>query len=77
VLKILEATDGDLRSVIELVANVSELDISPHFNEEGRVTFSSKVLADVETAFDKIRFESLKVIKNDNLIGTDFQAIKW
>ena len=32
------------------------------------------ILPDVETAFDKIRFQSLKVVENGNLIG--FGAIR-
>ncbi len=73
-MQIIKTTEEDLCSVIELVANVSQLDILPHFNEEGRSTFALKVIPDVETAFDKIRFESLKVMINGNLIG--FGAIR-
>jgi len=74
VLQIVETTVEDLHSVIELVASVSQTDILPHFNEEGREVFSSKVLPDVEKAFDKTRFDTLKVIDNDKLIG--FGAIR-
>ncbi len=73
-LQIIETTIEDLRSVIELVASVSQKDILPHFNEEGRETFSSKVLPDVETTFNKTCFETLKVIDNGKLIG--FGAIR-
>jgi len=74
VLQIIETTIEDLRSVIELVANVSQADILPHLNEEGRETFSSKVLPDVETTFNQTRFESLKIVENGKLIG--FGAIR-
>ncbi|MGF1685048.1 GNAT family N-acetyltransferase [Photobacterium minamisatsumaniensis] len=73
-MKILETEFEDLSSVVELVARVSQSDILPHFSEEGRVTFSSKVLPDVEMAFDKTRFQSLKVIEKDKLVG--FGAIR-
>jgi GNAT superfamily N-acetyltransferase len=73
-LQIIETTLEDLHSVIELVANVSQADILPHFDEEGRETFSSKILPDVKTTFDKACFDTLKVIENGKLIG--FGAIR-
>ncbi|CAH6939259.1 N-acetyltransferase domain-containing protein [Vibrio chagasii] len=73
-MQIRETTIEDLGSVIELVASVSQADILPHFNEEGRETFLSKVLPDVKTSFNKDRFETLKVIDNGKLVG--FGAIR-
>ena len=73
-MQIIETTLEDLHSVIELVANVSQADILPHFDEEGRETFSSKILPDVKTTFDKACFDTLKVIENGKLIG--FGAIR-
>ena len=73
-MNIEETEISDLGSVIELVANVSNANILPHLSEQGRATFASKVLPDVETAFDKERFQSLKVTKGNKLIG--FGAIR-
>ena len=42
-LQIIETTVEDVHSVIELVTHISQTDILPHFNEEGRETFSAKV----------------------------------
>jgi len=73
-LQIIETTVEDVHSVIELVTHISQIDILPHFNEEGRENFSAKVLPDVKTTFDKTRFDTLKVIENGKLIG--FGAIR-
>lgn len=73
-MKIVETSIKDLNSVLELVENVSQLDILPHFSKKGQVYFSSKVLPDIETAFDKVSFQSLKLIENGTLIG--FGAIR-
>ncbi|EHH1242057.1 GNAT family N-acetyltransferase [Vibrio parahaemolyticus] len=72
---VIEETEiSDLGFVIDLVKSVSSTNILPYFSEQGQRSFASKILPDVETAFDKTRFHSIKVTENNKLIG--FGAIR-
>ncbi len=73
-MKIEEAEISDLNLVVDLIINVSSVNILPYFNELGQATFASQILPDVETAFDKTRFQSVKVTLNNQLVG--FGAIR-
>ncbi|EGQ8195906.1 GNAT family N-acetyltransferase [Vibrio parahaemolyticus] len=73
-MNIEETEISDLGLVVDLVTRVSSANILPHFNEQGQVTFASKILPDVETAFDKTRFQNLKATKDNELVG--FGAIR-
>lgn len=68
-MEIKEVSLDDLDAVVSLVARVSQVDIFPHFSLQGKETFACKVLPDVEKTFDKARFQSLKVLDGDKLIG--------
>ncbi|MDP2572268.1 GNAT family N-acetyltransferase [Vibrio penaeicida] len=59
----------DMAAVVELVEKVANSDILPHFNEKGRLTFISKVLPDLKTAFDESKFYSVKAVENGKPIG--------
>ncbi|MBD1558692.1 GNAT family N-acetyltransferase [Vibrio sp. S9_S30] len=56
-------------ALMELAEKVSNSDILPHFSEERRMTFISKVLLDVKTAFDTDAFHRVKAADNDRVIG--------
>ncbi len=72
---LIEATEhSDLAAVAKLVASVSEASIFPYFSEEGRSLFAAKVLPDVQTAFDREHFQSLKITQDNKVIG--FGAIR-
>ncbi|TOQ81762.1 GNAT family N-acetyltransferase, partial [Vibrio parahaemolyticus] len=73
-MNIEETEISDLGLVVDLVTRVSSANILPNFNEQGQVTFASKILPDVETAFEKTRFQSLKATKDNELVG--FGAIR-
>lgn len=60
---------SDLDSIVELVERVSNSNILPHFSEEGRLFFTSKVLPDIKTTFDDTRFQRFKLTEHNQLIG--------
>ncbi|WP_104400598.1 GNAT family N-acetyltransferase [Vibrio penaeicida] len=66
-IKTIEETD--IKAAVELVEKVASSDILPHFSEKGRLTFISKVLPDLKTAFDRSKFHSVKAVDNGKLIG--------
>ena len=59
----------DLDAVKRLVEQVSESDVLPELSEEGKATFKSRVLPDIESTFDDGRFLSLKVVVSGNIVG--------
>lgn len=68
-MEIRKVEETDIAAIVELVEKVSNSDILPHFSEEGRVIFISKVLPDLKTAFDNTNFYSVKAIEKEQLIG--------
>ena len=73
-LQVVAISREDLNPVVALVSDVSELDVLPHFSEQGRLAFSSKVIPDIKTAFDEACFKSFKAVDGDNIVG--FGAIR-
>ncbi|MCG6221060.1 GNAT family N-acetyltransferase [Vibrio diabolicus] len=73
-MNIEETEISDLGLVVDLVTRVSLANIVPYFSVRGQTTFASKILPDVETAFDKVRFQSVKATIGNELVG--FGAIR-
>ncbi|MEK2099256.1 GNAT family N-acetyltransferase [Vibrio alginolyticus] len=73
-VRIEETQESDFVQVVDLVKRVVDKNILPHFSNEGQVLFSSKVRSDVETTFDKSKFQNLKLIENNKVIG--FAALR-
>nr|WP_250157902.1 GNAT family N-acetyltransferase [Vibrio alginolyticus] len=73
-VRIEETQESDFLQVVDLVKRVVDKDILPHFSNEGQAMFSSKVRSDVETTFDKSKFQNLKLIENSKVIG--FAALR-
>ncbi len=73
-VKIEETQESDFLQVVDLVKRVVDKDILPHFSDEGQALFSSKVQSDVETTFDNSKFQNLKLIENNKVIG--FAALR-
>ncbi|HHC7102335.1 TPA: GNAT family N-acetyltransferase [Vibrio parahaemolyticus] len=73
-MKIEETQESDFLQVVDLVKRVVDKDILPHFSDEGQALFSSKVQSDVETTFDNSKFQNLKLIENNKVIG--FAALR-
>ncbi|MEZ8826000.1 GNAT family N-acetyltransferase [Vibrio amylolyticus] len=68
------ATEHDSEAISKLFREVSNVDILPHFNEQGKEQYESSVLPDLTTTFNKERFVTLKVMSSGNLLG--FGAIR-
>ncbi|EKP4442030.1 GNAT family N-acetyltransferase, partial [Vibrio alginolyticus] len=68
-MRIEETQESDFLQVVDLVKRVVDKDILPHFSNEGQALFTSKVRSDVETTFDKSKFQNLKLIENNKVIG--------
>ncbi|MBE4467428.1 GNAT family N-acetyltransferase [Vibrio parahaemolyticus] len=73
-MRIEETQESDFLQVVDLVKRVVDKDILPHFSNEGQALFTSKVRSDVETTFDKSKFQNLKLIENNKVIG--FAALR-
>ncbi|HIF5590089.1 TPA: hypothetical protein ACX3CV_004526 [Vibrio parahaemolyticus] len=73
-MRVEETQESDFFQVVDLVKRVVDKDILPHFSNEGQALFSSKVRSDIETTFDKSKFQNLKLIEDNKVIG--FAALR-
>lgn len=73
-VKISRVTREDLEEVEGLVLSVSEQDVLPHFNEEGKSEFLSRVLPDIEKTLNRVNFYSVKLVSDGKLVG--FSALR-
>ncbi|WP_257886751.1 GNAT family N-acetyltransferase, partial [Vibrio parahaemolyticus] len=73
-VRVEETQESDFFQVVDLVKRVVDKDILPHFSNEGQALFSSKVRSDIETTFDKSKFQNLKLIEDNKVIG--FAALR-
>jgi len=67
-VKISRVTREDLEEVEGLVLSVSEQDVLPHFNEEGKSEFLSRVLPDIEKTLNRVNFYSVKLVSDGFLL---------
>ena len=59
----------DLESVKRFISQVSEMDVLPNFNDQGKAEYKSRVLPDVVMTLDTERFQTLKVIFAGEVVG--------
>jgi GNAT superfamily N-acetyltransferase len=59
----------DLESVKRFISQVSEMDVLPNFNDQGKAEYKMRVLPDVVMTLDTERFQTLKVISAGEVIG--------
>lgn len=59
----------DLESVKRFISQVSEMDVLPNFNDQGKAEYKLRVLPDVVMTLDTERFQTLKVISSGEIIG--------
>ncbi|KJY79274.1 acetyltransferase [Vibrio coralliilyticus] len=64
----------DIDAVLNLVSEVSAIDILPLFNEEGKQQFHERIAPDLHTVFSGKNFLAIKAVSNDNLLG--FAALR-
>ncbi|CZF78451.1 putative acetyltransferase [Grimontia celer] len=64
----------DLEAAQELVNSVSEADVMPLFNTQGKAEFKSRILPDLATTFDDSRFYTVIAFNNEKVIG--FAALR-
>ncbi|MGO2233859.1 MAG: GNAT family N-acetyltransferase [Marinomonas sp.] len=68
-MEILHVELTDLEAVKQFVTQVSEVDVLPHFNEQGKMAYESRVLPEIVTTFDIGRFQILKVVCTGEIVG--------
>ncbi|MBQ4879612.1 GNAT family N-acetyltransferase [Pseudoalteromonas luteoviolacea] len=66
--------NGDLQSISKLVADVSNMDILPHFCRQGQDEFISRVIPDLEATMNPALFKSIVATELGQIIG--FGAIR-
>lgn len=59
----------DLESVKRFISQVSEMDVLPNFNDQGKAEYKLRVLPDVVMTLDTERFQTLKVIFAGEIVG--------
>jgi GNAT superfamily N-acetyltransferase len=64
----------DLDDVKRFVSQVSEVDVLPNFNDQGKAEFKARILPDIVTTFDDEHFQTLKVIFAGEMVG--FAALR-
>lgn len=73
-MEIARVVQGDLEAVESLIRIVSKTEVLPHFNEQGKIEYLARVLADIETTFNESCFYSVKLVSAGKLIG--FAALR-
>jgi GNAT superfamily N-acetyltransferase len=59
----------DLESIKYFVTEVFEIDVLPHFNDQGKAEYKARVLSDVVKTFDTACFKALKVVCTGEIVG--------
>jgi predicted GNAT family N-acyltransferase len=59
----------DLESVKRFISQVSEMDVLPNFNDQGKAEYKMRVLPDVVMTLDAERFQTLKVVSAGEIVG--------
>ena len=59
----------DLDDAKRFVSQVSEVDVLPHFNDQGKAEYKARVLADIVTTFDIERFQTIKAVCAGKIVG--------
>ncbi|MDP5055513.1 MAG: GNAT family N-acetyltransferase [Marinomonas hwangdonensis] len=59
----------DLESIKYFVTEVSEIDVLPRFNDQGKAEYKARVLPDIVKTFDTACFKALKVVCTGEIVG--------
>lgn len=73
-MQILAIHMDDLEAIAALMRDVSEVDVVPHFNEQGKMAYRARVLSDIQKIFDPASFNTVKLISEGVLVG--FAALR-
>ncbi|HCH0918689.1 TPA: GNAT family N-acetyltransferase [Vibrio parahaemolyticus] len=73
-MEILKAVKSDLDAVTKLVSDVSNKDVLPLFNAQGKQEYKDRILSDLATTFDDDKFLSIKAVSGGQLLG--FAALR-
>ncbi|WP_028024054.1 GNAT family N-acetyltransferase [Enterovibrio calviensis] len=65
---------SDVAAVQTLIATVSEHDVLPLFNAQGREEYKTRVLPDIQTTFDESQFTTIKADHDGEVVG--FAALR-
>ncbi|MGF1767100.1 GNAT family N-acetyltransferase [Enterovibrio makurazakiensis] len=63
------AKPSDISAVQHLIAMVSELDVLPLFNAQGKEEYKTRVLPDIESTFDESMFTAIKAEHDGEMVG--------
>ncbi|KJG40643.1 acetyltransferase [Photobacterium angustum] len=73
-MEIQKVLKSDLEAVTKLVSEVSDKDVLPLFNEQGKQEYKDRVLPDLVTTFEHEKFSSVKVVSDGEVLG--FAALR-
>ncbi|HAS64235.1 MAG TPA: GNAT family N-acetyltransferase [Vibrio sp.] len=73
-MEIQKVVKADLDAVISLVSEVSNKDVLPLLNKQGKQEYQNRVLPDLATTFDDEKFLSVKAVSGGELLG--FAALR-
>ncbi|TLX48034.1 GNAT family N-acetyltransferase [Pseudoalteromonas phenolica] len=68
-MEIQRVNHEDLVAITKLVEAVSKAAVLPHFSDQGKQAYMTRVLPDIKTTFDNDDFVTVKAISNDTLLG--------
>lgn len=68
-MEIHRVNNEDLTAITKLVEAVSQASVLPHFTDQGKQAYMTRVLPDIKTTFDNDNFVTVKAISNDTLLG--------
>jgi GNAT superfamily N-acetyltransferase len=73
-MEIQKAERADLAAITSLVTEVSNHDVLPLFNEQGKLEYENRVLPDLVSTFDEGKFITIKAVYGGDLVG--FAALR-
>jgi len=73
-MEIQKAEMADLVAITSLVTEVSNHDVLPLFNEQGKLEYENRVLPDLVSTFDEGKFITIKAVNGGDLVG--FAALR-
>jgi len=73
-MEIQKVLKSDLGTVTRLVSEVSDKDVLPLLNAQGKQEYKDRVLPDLATTFDDEKFSSIKAVSGGEILG--FAALR-
>ncbi|OCQ21889.1 acetyltransferase [Pseudoalteromonas luteoviolacea] len=73
-MEIRYAKQKDVEQITALITHVSELDVLPLFDSQGRREYMSRVIPDIETTFNTNLFDTFVATQNEQVVG--FAALR-